>query len=99
MLSNEVFLTQVEEANREFEPTTPEVEIIEAKYADEIDELLGRMEKKDRSRERAHANSNGDRGNVIKTRDLARQLHARRRDLSADPVTEKVVIRILQGLN
>ena len=99
MLSNEVFLTQLEEANREIEERAPEVDLIEAKYADEIEALLGKMESRDRSRDRVRANLNGSKGITIGTRDLARTLHARTRDLKADPDTEKIVKRILQGLN
>lgn len=106
MLSNDEFLRQVAEAEAE---VTPESEVtptasqdaayFEGKYADEIDTLLGKMERQDKAKARVVHNTNGDKGTVVKTKDLARTLHARARDLAEDPDTKRVVERIIKGLN
>lgn len=100
MLSNDEFLRQVAEAEAEVTPSvSQDAAYFEDKYADEIDALLGKMERQDKAKARVVHNTNGDKGTVVKTKDLARTLHARARDLAEDPDTKRVVERIIKGLN
>lgn len=99
MLSNDEFLRQVAEVEGYTPPVVQDAEFFEAKYADEIDALLWRMERSDRAKTRVIHNTNGDKGTAVKTKDLARALHARSKDLAEDPETKKVVDRILKGIN